>query len=113
MKFVPKGQIDNSVDSGDGLTSNRRQVIIWANADSVHWRIRMRHWAFFALLYLGTREEMEPEGDQLAHQIINTISHTKMACIFHEFIGIMLYMDIRISSTTGFGCSDISVFLFI
>ena len=28
-----------SIGSGNGLAPNRRQTIIWTNADSVHWRI--------------------------------------------------------------------------
>ena len=41
LKFVPKGPIDNnpafSIDNG--LASNIRQVIIWTNADPIHWCI--------------------------------------------------------------------------
>ena len=41
LKFVPKGPIDNkvSIGSGNGLAPNRRQAIIWTNADPVQRRI--------------------------------------------------------------------------
>ena len=40
-KFVTKGPIDNktSIGSDNSLVPNRRQAIIWNNADPVHWRI--------------------------------------------------------------------------
>ena len=41
-KFVPKGLIDNNpgrVGLDNGLVPNRRQAIIWTNADPIHWRI--------------------------------------------------------------------------
>ena len=34
LKFVPNGLIDNN-----GSAPNRRQAIIWTNADPIHWRI--------------------------------------------------------------------------
>ena len=41
LKFVPKGPIDNNpaLVLDNGLAPNRRQAIIWTNADSIHWRI--------------------------------------------------------------------------
>ena len=40
MKFVPKEPIDNnSTGLDNGLAPNKRQAIIWTNADPVHWRI--------------------------------------------------------------------------
>ena len=44
LKFVPKGPIDNNTARGleNGLAPNRRQAIIWTNADPIHWRTR-RH----------------------------------------------------------------------
>ena len=42
LKFVPEGPVDNNpalVYSDDGLAPNRRQTIIWTNADQSHWRI--------------------------------------------------------------------------
>ena len=33
LNFVPTAPIDN------GLAPNRRQVIIWTNADPIHWRV--------------------------------------------------------------------------
>ena len=41
LKFVHGGPADKqvSIGSGNDLTSNRRQAIIWTNADSVHRRI--------------------------------------------------------------------------
>ena len=38
LKFVPKGPIDN-IGLDNGLAPNRRQAIIWTNADTVHQRI--------------------------------------------------------------------------
>ena len=35
LKFVPKDPIDNN----PALAPNRRQAIIWTNADRIHWRI--------------------------------------------------------------------------
>ena len=43
LKFVPKGPIDNNPTTGgsdNGLAPNRRQAIIWTNADPIHWRIK-------------------------------------------------------------------------
>ena len=39
--FVPKGSIYNipALFSDNGMAPNRRQVIIWTNADLIHWRI--------------------------------------------------------------------------
>ena len=37
------GLIDNNPELDKGLAPNRRQVIIWINADPVHWLIYMRH----------------------------------------------------------------------
>ena len=38
LKFVISGLVDNiSIGSDNGLASNRRQVIIWTNADPSHW----------------------------------------------------------------------------
>ena len=42
LKFVPnKGLIDNNPSIGldNGLAPNRRQAIIWTNADSIPWCI--------------------------------------------------------------------------
>ena len=41
LKFVPRMFIwqQTSIGSGNGLALNRRQGIIWTNADSVQWRI--------------------------------------------------------------------------
>ena len=39
LKFARKGQIDNNIGLDNGLAPNRRQVIIWTNADPIHWRI--------------------------------------------------------------------------
>ena len=39
LKFVPKRPIDNSIGLDNGLTPNRRQAIIWTNADPINWRI--------------------------------------------------------------------------
>ena len=44
LKFVAKGQIDNNqvsviISLDNGLAPNRRQAIIWTNAEPVHWCI--------------------------------------------------------------------------
>ena len=41
LNFVPKVPIDNkpSIGLDNGLVPNRRQAIIWSNADPVHWCI--------------------------------------------------------------------------
>ena len=41
LKFVPKIPIDNNPAFGlhNVLTPNRRQVIIWTNADPINWRM--------------------------------------------------------------------------
>ena len=40
LNFVPNGPIHNNLDYLDnGLAPNRRQAIIWTNADPIHWRI--------------------------------------------------------------------------
>ena len=41
LKFVPKGPINNNPSIGldNVLAPNRRQTIIWTNADPIHWRI--------------------------------------------------------------------------
>ena len=56
-KFVPRSPIG----SGNGLAPNRRQAIIWTNADPVHWRI---HTAL--------------EGDELIKTWISNYIHYKM-----------------------------------
>ena len=38
QKFVPKDLIDN-MPALVGLVPNRRQAIVWTNADPIHWRI--------------------------------------------------------------------------
>ena len=38
LKFVPKDWIDNN-PALYGVVANRRQAIIWTNADHIHWRI--------------------------------------------------------------------------
>ena len=52
LKFVSRGPIDNNpVGLDNGLAPNRRQAIIWTNADPIHWRIyaalgqyELTHW---------------------------------------------------------------------
>ena len=41
LKCVPKGPIDKkqSISLDNGLAPNRRQAIIWTNADPIRWRI--------------------------------------------------------------------------
>ena len=41
LKFVPKESNRQyiSTGSGNGLVPNRRQAIIWTNADPIHWHI--------------------------------------------------------------------------
>ena len=39
LKFVPKVPIQPDTGSDNGLVPNRRQAIIWTNADPIHWRI--------------------------------------------------------------------------
>ena len=43
LRFTPKGPIDNkpSIGLDNGLAPNRRQAIIWTNADLIDWRIYM------------------------------------------------------------------------
>ena len=36
LKFVPKSPFDNNLPSVYGLVPNRRQAIIWTNADPIH-----------------------------------------------------------------------------
>ena len=46
LKFVPKDLINNNLAFGldNGLVPNRRQAIIWTNADPVYWRIYAALW---------------------------------------------------------------------
>ena len=46
LKFVPKDPVDNNPNIGinNVLMPNRRQAIIWTNADSNHWRIHAAQW---------------------------------------------------------------------
>ena len=41
LKFVSKGLIENktALVTDNGLAPNRRQHIIWTNANPIHWRI--------------------------------------------------------------------------
>ena len=42
LQFVPEGAINNhrsSIGLDYGLTPNRRQAIIWTNAEPIYWRI--------------------------------------------------------------------------
>ena len=41
LKFVPKGPIWwlPSIGLDNGLVPNKRQAIMWTNADPIHWRI--------------------------------------------------------------------------
>ena len=42
LNVVPKGPIDNNPalhGLHNGLVPNKRQAIIWTNADQIHWRI--------------------------------------------------------------------------
>ena len=39
LKFVLEGSIENKENLDNGLAPNRRQAIIWTNADSINWRI--------------------------------------------------------------------------
>ena len=38
LKFVPKCPID-SIGLDNGLAPNKQQVMIWTNADPIHWCI--------------------------------------------------------------------------
>ena len=40
LKFVAEDPTDNSIGLDNGLAPNRRQAIIWTNADPVHWHMR-------------------------------------------------------------------------
>ena len=39
LKFVPKDPIDNepALVLDNGMAPNKRQAIIWTNADPIHW----------------------------------------------------------------------------
>ena len=37
LKFVSKGPIDNNPALAQIMASNRRQAIVWTNADLIHW----------------------------------------------------------------------------
>ena len=39
LEFVPKDPIKRGIGLDNGLVPNRRQAIIWTNADSIHGRI--------------------------------------------------------------------------
>ena len=39
LKFVPKGPSETSIGLDNGLAPNRRQIIIWTNADPIPWCI--------------------------------------------------------------------------
>ena len=36
LEFMPKGPVKASIGSDNGLAPNRRQAIIWTNADPIH-----------------------------------------------------------------------------
>ena len=46
LKFVPEDPIDKTPNFGldNGLAPNRRQAIIWINADPIHWLMRHGGW---------------------------------------------------------------------
>ena len=39
LKFAPKGPVDNNHELIQVMAPNRRQAIIWTNADPICWRI--------------------------------------------------------------------------
>ena len=58
--FVPKGPVDNKpalVGLDSGLAPNRRQAIIWTNADQVHWRIYAALWGDELIAFTRWNEE--------------------------------------------------------
>ena len=72
MKFVPKGPIDNkpSTGSDNGLVPNRRQAVIWTNADLIRWRI-------YAAL----------GGDELSLRIHVVMAFYRIVCFITELTG--------------------------
>ena len=46
LKFVPKVPIDNNLALvlDNSLVPNRRESIIWTNADPIHWRTYAGRW---------------------------------------------------------------------
>ena len=54
LKFVPIWQY-SSTGSDNGMAPNRRQAIIWINADPIHWRIYAAIGEDELILFLGAQ----------------------------------------------------------
>ena len=74
-KFVPKGPFDNNQALLQIMVPNRRQAIIWTNADLIHWHIYGLRWRRVK----GRRVKQWDRNDLkialVIHNII-TLSHT-------------------------------------
>ena len=70
---IPDGPIDNDarpcIGLDNGLAPNRRQAIIWINADLIHWRI-------YAAL----------GGDELTMMVHNNISFALLSKTMYTFL---------------------------
>ena len=87
MKFVPNGLInDNCIGLYNGLSPNRRQAIIWTNANPIHWRI-------YAAL---TGDELTACCSKvLILEVIQRMCTTDHSDYAHHLNGISAYIDIN------------------
>ena len=78
-----------SIGSDNGLAPNRRQAIIWTNADPIYWRIyaALRGDEFMlvsGLIYIvnsGLRNKLYPEAYRLVNCLWNHISTSAFAVV--------------------------------
>ena len=80
LKFVPKGPIGNN-----GFAPNKRQAIIWTNADLIHWRIYSALGGYELTIYHRQHADIwsHPGHNQL-HPPTPSWSH-KGQCLGHEW----------------------------
>ena len=82
LKFIPRNPIDNNpwgMGLDNGLAPNRRQAIIWTNADPNHWRIyaalggdeRPKKLAGFGDYFAGWSKGWDYHSYRLLHKCLN------------------------------------------
>ena len=77
-----------SISSGNGLAPNRRQDIIWTNADLIHWRI-------YAALG-GDELTMNPD-EQHEHHFENDIFLKENVIFWFTFHGSNLFLAVQLT----------------
>ena len=83
LKFVPKGPLDNkpSIGLDNGLAPNKRQAIIWTNAELIHWHIygtqggdELTHWG---------RDKMDAISQTIFSRAFSWMKTFEFRSIFH------------------------------